>query len=377
MKKLWRLLISYLKKLDKHLLFAAIACSALGIVLIYSIFANSVSDFVYSSTYKTQIVASMLGIFVALVFSALDYKKLVKLWFLYVPAALGLVLLTFTGLGIQREGSDDKAWLDIGITAIQPSEFLKLAFIFSFAYHLIKVGDKLNKPLNVMLLATHAAVPILLVSAQGDQGTAIVFGVIFIVMIFVAGISWKYIAAAVIASPVLALIAWNYVLLEHHKKRIRIIFNPELDPLGTGNQQRQGKIALGSGQLYGKGLFGGEYSYVSEVQNDFIFSYLGQALGFIGCLVFLCVIAFICIKLISNALGAKDDLGKYICSGVFALFFSHYILNIGMVIGVMPVIGVPLPFVSAGGSAVLSMYIAIGMALSVHSHREKSNTLFY
>ncbi len=377
MKKLGKLLWSFVKKLDKYLLFAVTLCSALGIVLIYSIYKNGVSSSVYPSTYKTQLVATGLGIIAAMVISAIDYNKLAKLWFLYAPVAIGLVMLTFTPLGIQREGTDDRAWIDLGVTTFQPSEVLKLAFIFSFAYHLTKVGDKINNPLNVILLCAHGGAPILLVSAQGDQGTAIVFGVIFIMMIFVAGISWKYITAAVVASPILAVLAWNFLLLSHHKTRIKIIFNPDLDPLGAGNQQRQGKIALGSGQLYGKGLFGGEYSYVAEVQNDFIFSYLGQTLGFVGCMALCCVIAFICIKLMSNAAGAKDITGKLICTGVFALFFAHAVMNIGMVIGVMPVIGVPLPFVSAGGTAVLSMYMAIGMAMSVHSHNEKSNALFY
>jgi len=368
----------FVKKLDKMLLLAVTACSFLGIILIYSIFKNRVSvGYVFPSTYKTQFIAMVLGCSVAIILSLIDYQKLAKLWFLYMPAAVGLVFLTFTGLGKQRAGADDKAWLDIGVTTIQPSEFLKLAFILSFAYHLSKVHDKVNQPLNIFLLCVHGCFPIGLIALQGDFGTALVFTAIFLTMLFVGGISWKYVISALLASPILGLIAWNFLLQSNHKKRILIIFNPALDPLGAGNQQRQGKIALGSGQLFGKGLFGSDYSYVSEVQNDFIFSYLGQTLGFVGCVALISVLFIICIRLIRNSFMAKDKLGKYISVGVFSLLFTHTLLNIGMVLGVMPVIGVPLPFVSAGGTAVLSMYIAIGLAMSVYSHSEKKSSIFH
>lgn len=377
MKRLFKIIWKYYKKIDKLLLLAVTACACLGVVLIYSIYENKVSRYVYPATYKTQAIAIFLGIFVCVFISLIDYKNLAKLWYLYVPPALFMVLLTFTGLGKQRAGADDKAWLDIGITTLQPSEFLKLAFILSFAYHISKVHDKVNQPTHLMLLCFHGCIPIGLIALQGDYGTALVFTSIFVTMLFVGGLSWKYVLSALLASPLLGLLAWNFILQPNHKKRILIIFKPESDRLGTGFQQYQGKIALGSGQLFGKGLFGGDYSYVSEVQNDFIFSYLGQTLGFVGCLVLCGIISFICLKLIKNSLSAKDKLGQLISIGVFSLLFTHAFLNIGMVLGVMPVIGVPLPFVSAGGTAVLSMYIAIGLAMSVYSHSEKKNTIFY
>lgn len=377
MKKFFLIMRRFIHKLDKLLLLAVLACSALGVILIYSIYKNDISSYVFPSTYKTQIIGIVLGLGCAVIITLLDYEKLAKLWFLYMPASVFLVLLTFTSLGLQRsETVDDKAWLNLGFMTIQPSEVLKIAFILSFAYHLFKVEDKINKPLNVLLLCCHALVPIGLVALQGDYGTAIVFAAIFAVMIFVAGISWKYIAAALTAIPVLLILVWNFVLQQTHKDRILTIFNPELDPLGAGWQQAEGKIALGSGQLTGKGLFGGNYKYVVEMHNDFIFSYIGQTLGFVGCMIFCCVAVFMCIKILFDGQASKDTLGKYICTGVFSMLFVHYILNIGMVLGVMPVIGVPLPFVSAGGTAVVSMYIAIGLVLSVYAHSEKQASIF-
>lgn len=379
MKKAFKIIGHYFEKLDKLLLTTVLICSGLSVILLYSIYKNDVSASVIPLTYKTQFLATVIGIGFALILSLIDYNKLAKLWYLYAPVGIFLVLLTFTSIGTGRKGefADDRAWLDLGFTSIQPSEFLKLAFILSFSYHLSKVQDKVNKPFNLLMLCIHGAIPLGLVVLQGDDGTAIIFAVIFFVILFIGGLSWKYILSLIVASPILILIGWSKILSDNQRDRIRIIFNPELDPLGLGHQQIQGKIALGSGQLYGKGLFGGNYMYVSEMHNDFILSYIGQTIGFIGCVTVCVIIGVMCLKLLINAFTAKDILGRFICVGVFAMIFTHVFLNIGMVLGVMPVIGVPLPFISAGGSSVLSMYIAIGLALSVYAHSEKKNALFY
>lgn len=376
MKAVFRFIAGFFKRVDMVLLILVTACSALSVTLIYSIYINDVSSYVYPSTYKTQVIAMIAGTVVAIAISLFDYKKFIKIWYIYLPFAVFLVLLTFTPLGLQREGADDRAWINLGFTTLQPSEVLKLAFILSFAYHLQKVGKRLNEPKNVILLLLHAALPIGLIIVQGDDGTAIVFCVIALAMLFAAGISWKYIVSAFAALPLVGIVLWNFVLQQHQKNRILVTFSPELDPLGTGNQQRLGKIALGSGQVFGKGLFKGTYSYVPEVQNDFIFSYVGQTLGFVGCVALCIVITIICIRLVTNGNKSNDQQGNLICVGVFALIFVHAILNIGMVLGVMPVIGVPLPFISAGGTAMLSMYATIGLAMSVYSHSEKEYKIF-
>ena len=377
MKAILNIFVQYFKKLDKQLFIVVLACSCFSVVLLYSIVENKVVGNVSTGTYKTQFIAVILGSFIALVLSGIDYRKLSKLWFIYAPLSLILVLLTFTPLGYQRAGADDKAWLNLGFTTLQPSEILKLAFILSFAYHLSKVDTNVNTFKNLSLLCLHGLVPIGLVALQGDFGTALVFVMIFVFMLFAAGISFKYIFCALIGAPILGVIAWFTVLQPGHKKRILILFNPELDPLGVGNQQRQGKIALGSGQLFGKGLFGGDYSYVSEVHNDFIFSYVGQTLGFVGCMLLVAALSYICLKIVANSRIAKDNLGKYICIGVFGIIFTHCVMNIGMVLGVMPVIGIPLPFTSGGGTALLSMFIAIGLVMSTYSHSAKNYAVFY
>lgn len=290
---------------------------------------------------------------------------------------IGLTLLTFTSLGTSGlEGADDKAWIDLGFMTIQPAEFLKLAFILSFAYHCFKTKDFFNNPLNILGLCVHAGIPILLVMLQGDDGTAAVFVVIFLAILFVAGISWKYIAGAAIIAPIAIYFVWNYYLQPVHKNRILSIINPE--KYATADllyQTNLSKIALGSGQIEGKGLFGGDYSYVPVCHNDFIFSYIGQTLGFIGCLGVIILLGLMLLRILYNSLRA-DDLGKYICVGVFAYLFTHCVLNIGMVMGITPVIGIPLPFISAGGSAMLTATVSIGLVLSVYFHAERFNTLF-
>lgn len=380
-KKILKAVVRYFHKLDKGLLLAVLGVSALSVVLMYSLVQNGVTS-KSASMYKMQFICMCIGTALALIMSGLDYHWFTKLWFLYAPAALGLTMLTFTSLGYQPvEGVDDKAWINLGFTTLQPSEILKIAFIMTFAIHLSKVGEKINHILNVILLCIHGAIPTIIVVLQGDDGTAIVFIMIFAAMLFAAGISWKYILTAAVAAPAAIWVLWNKVMQPHQKLRFEVLWaeDPINDPQYTDiyYQQYWGKLALGSGQLFGKGLDADNYVSVPEVQNDFIFTYVGQCFGFVGCIALITVLAYICLKIVADSRIAKDDLGKYICVGVFAMIFIHCVLNIGMVLAVMPVIGVPLPFVSQGGSSMVSMFVSIGLVMSVYSHSEKNYRVFY
>ncbi|MBR7040026.1 MAG: FtsW/RodA/SpoVE family cell cycle protein, partial [Oscillospiraceae bacterium] len=169
----------YVRATDKSLLAAAILCSVISCMMIYSIAANSLIDRCDMSTFRTQVIASAMGLVIFTVLSVLDYNKFIKLWVVYAPVAIALVLLTFTGLGYKRSGADDQAWLQIGPFYLQPSELLKLAFILTFAFHLSRVEERMNELPQMLLLCLHAAVPVGLIGLQGDYGTAIVFAVIF------------------------------------------------------------------------------------------------------------------------------------------------------------------------------------------------------
>lgn len=376
MKTILGYIWQYFRKLDKMLFLAAAALSVLSVILLYSIYANGAATIaVDSGLYKKQAVAVAAGWAAALMLSAVDYHKILKLWVLYAPAAVILSLLTFTSLGIEVD--DDRAWLDLGITTIQPAELLKIAFVTTFALHLSKVGDRINRFSNVVLLCLHAAIPTLIVVIQGDDGTASVFVMIFVIMMFAAGISWKYILPCLIALPAALYLVWTRFMKPFQKMRFMVLFDDELDPLGIGYHQRVSKTALGSGQIFGKGLMGGDYVKVPEAANDFIFTYVGQCFGFIGCIAVMAVLTYVCMKILADSRIAKDDLGKYLCVGVYAMICVHCILNLGMVFGMMPVIGVPLPFMSQGGTSALSMYIGIGIVMSTYSHSEKKYHVFY
>lgn len=379
MKRFLKKVLEYIKRLDKPLIILCLAASAFSVVLLYSMYVNDVG-YVNSSYYKTQIAAVIIGAVAMLIIAGMDYHLISKLWVIYTPLVLGLVMLLFTSLGQGVQGADDIGWLKIAGVSVQPSELLKIVFVMTFSTHLWKDGKNINKPLHFALFCAHGLFPIGLISLQGDDGTALVFGCMFIIMIVGAGLSWKYIVLGCLAVPSVAYVAWNFLMQSHHKARFLILFDKEMQQSeinGIFHQQYWGRIALGSGGMTGTGLFGGDYVYVPEIQNDFIFSYIGNALGFVGCFATVLLLLAICFKVFANSFLAKDKLGKYICLGVFAMIFFHFAINLGMVLVLVPVIGIPLPFISAGGTSTVSLYCAIGLVLSVYGHRNKTYHMFY
>ena len=375
MKTVLKWLGNYFRHIDWILMAVCLCISAFDIFLLKSL--NEIG-FVKQDDIITQIVAAGIGIFAAIIIGMIDYKRMAKYWFIYAPLALILQLLLYTPLGIRRD--DDLAWLNLGVVTIQPSEILKLAFILSLAWHITKLGDKMNSLPHFLLLCAHFLVPFAIIMHQGDAGSALVFLFIFVCMMFAGGISWIYIVAGLAAVPAVGYVAWNFVMKDHHRKRFQMIFDEALqeeERLGAYMQQYNAKIAMGSGQLTGLGTHSDAYTYVPEGYNDFIFSYIGMLFGFIGCMAVVLALAVLCLKLLSDASSAIDPLGRLICVGVFALFTFHCIINIAMVISVGPVVGIPLPFVSAGGTSLVMSYASLGPVLSVVSHREKKKHMFY
>ena len=368
MKEFREQLADYFRRLDKTLILAALACSVLSVVLLNSIYVNDVLD-IGADDGITQAVAAVIGFAAMITVSVLDFHKFTKLWYIYVPVILLMVVLTFTSLGYQREGADDQAWLNLGFISIQPSEFLKIVFIMTFSLHLSKDEANMNHPLHMLLLLLHGAVPLGIVVLQGDYGTAVVFAMMMIMMLMMANIAWQYVAAAMVAIPAAVWVIWNYVLGDLHKNRILVLLNPGTDPEGLEYQQDLGLTALASGKIFGVGVYSGdEYISVPEVHNDFIFAYVGETLGFVGAMAVVLVLTLLCMRVLLDGLRLPDRQGMLICMGVFAMLLTHCVMNIGMVLKVMPVIGIPLPFLSAGGSATLSMYIALGLVLSARLH---------
>ncbi|WMJ23608.1 FtsW/RodA/SpoVE family cell cycle protein [Paludicola sp. MB14-C6] len=350
------------------ILVICLCASSISCISMYSFYKTGIIGL---KPFATQVIAVVLGAIAACVISSIDYVILAKLWKIYTPFALFLVLLTFTPLGITPADTDDKAWLNLGVTTLQPSELLKLAFIFTFSLHLVKVGENINKPKDFLKLCIHGAIPTLLIVKQGDLGSALVFFAIFVAMMFAGGLSLKFIAVGITGGVVAAPLIWNFLLPAHLQKRFLVALHPETDILDKGMQQYKGRIALGSGGLDGRGLFFDNLFNVPKAHNDFIFSYIGQTLGFVGCIITLLIIVALCVKILLTARMAKDNLGMYICIGVFAIYLFQSIVNIGMVLCVLPVIGITLPLFSSGGTSVLVSYMAIGMVMSVYRVNKK------
>lgn len=373
MKTVFSAIGRYIKETDWMLMLCCFSLSSFSTLLIYSLYKNG--EIGRLNTVLVQPAMALCGIVAAIILSKIDYHMMARLWKWHSVLCYGLALLVFP-FGIQRvDWVDDKAWLPIPFTSIsfQPSELLKISFIITFAYHLSKVKDQLNRPKQLLLLCIHGAIPCGLIHLQGDDGTVLVMAVIFASMLFVAGLSWKYIVPVLAMIPPAAVVLWNFFLDDDKKNRILAIIRPELVDSAITWQQDRGLISIGNGGLWGNGIFmeTGQFRYVPEVYNDFIFTYIGETVGFIGCIAVLAALAFLCIRILHSALHALDDLGKFICVGVFAMMAIQIIINIGMCLGVLPVIGVTLPFLSAGGTSTGTLYLGIGVVLSVYMHSGK------
>lgn len=316
-----------------------------------------------------QLVAFVIGIIAVLLLLLIDYNSFGDMQtILYVVN----ILLLVSVLVIGSENKGAKSWIDLGPINFQPSEVVKIGFILTFAKHLEARKDKLNNIGDVAVSIGYIMVPIALIFLQNDTGTALVFLFISAMMLFAAGINYKYIIGAIGGFLVSLPLLW-LALQPYQKNRILVFLNPERDPRGSGYHVIQSKTAIGSGQFFGEGLFHGTLNnngFIPERHTDFIFSVLGEELGFIGAILVIALFMILLLRCIHLAKAAKDTYGMLICVGVTAMYLFHVLENIGMTIGVMPVTGIPLPFVSYGGSSLVANMLAIGIVLNVGMRRQ-------
>ncbi len=357
---------------DVKLLFAVIIASLFGIFVINSA-AHALPG---SSRYVVvQSAAFLLGLIAAVVIANMDYSILYSLR--HVAMGVGGVLLVLVLiLGFGREDTGTQGWINIGFVNIQPAEIAKVCFLVTMSSHISHIHEDINSISNIGLLILHLAVPVGLILLQPDTGTAMVFIFMFIVMMFFAGISYKYIFSAIGVGAVGFFGIWNFYLNNIQKARIFSFLDPESDPLGTGYHIIQSKIAVGSGELFGSGYMQGtqtQMGYLPERQTDFIFSVICEELGFIGAIIVIALLFFIIYRIFINARRARDTFGEMLCIGAGAMLLFHTVENIGMCINLLPITGIPLPFFSYGGSNMLTSMIAIGIVCSVSLHR-RTNT---
>lgn len=376
MKKTISAILHHIRRAGPLLLLLCMICSALSVALLLAMSLDETTAYLASVESHVPLVqagAAGLGVLAALALSRADYHTLAKLWKLHLPVCVLLVLLTFTSAGMAVGDADDRAWIRLfgGIMSLQPTELLKISFILTFACHLAHVGAELNRLHNVLLLSAHAGALILLVHFQGDDGTALIFGIIFLSMMFVAGWSWWYLLLGGTLCVCAAPLVWMYVMNDDQRSRVLGLYLRGEDTERILYQQNHALVSIGSGQVVGSGLFSGDYSYVPSMRNDFIFSFIGNTLGFVGCMFVLLLLLGICVRILWTSHIALDSLGRLLCIGVFAMIASQVIVNIGMNLMLLPVIGVTLPLFSAGGTSVLSVYLGIGIVLSVSAHSKR------
>lgn len=371
MQKIIKGLTKFFTKSDVILWLLTIAASVYSILLIKSMQRSS--DYSYITP---QLLALVIGYIAAIVITLIDYERIARLWPLLAAVSLGLLVLVFL-IGRNVSGTDDTAWITLpGGVSFQPSELVKIFFIITFAKHmqLLKDNEMLYSLVGVISLLIHMGIPVVLIHMQGDDGTVLIFLFMFILMAFIGGVQLRYFLIMILLLAAGIPIFWTYFLNEEQKSRFTAVFDIDGNAMKTyGWQQYQGKVSVASGGLSGTGLGNGPRvasGIVPEQENDFIYTVAGEELGFIGCALLLFILLLICIKVMMDAMKARDYLGKMICVGVFSMIGVQTVINVGMVLGLLPVIGITLPFFSSGGSSLMSVLIGIGLVQSVFYHKD-------
>jgi len=361
----------YIRQSNKLLFLVSVIISAFGLIAVKS------AQRAYNTDYfKTQLMAILIGYAVAFVITLIDYHEYGNLWYLVAGFCIFLMLYTLAfATSVQSSGGvNARAWITIAGRSFQPSELVKIGFMVTFAKHasMTKESGRINSFLHVALLGVHALIPMLLCHFQGDDGAAIIFFCMFLFMSFGAGVQKRYFLAVIGAIIVCVPILWNTgFLAEYQKLRFTSVFHlddPNFDR-NTIYQQLQGRTSIGSGKFLGQGLFEGPRVTNGTVpfqHSDYIFSTIGEELGFVGCcLALLLIFALLAITLYC-AVTAKDTEGAIICYGFCGLIASQTIFNIGMCLALLPVMGVTLPFFSAGGSSAMCLYFGLGLVQNVY-----------
>lgn len=359
-----------LTNFDWFLLADALLIIAIGISAIYSATAADYQSFRMSLAFRQLLWLAISLPFLAIVLS-LDYHTICRYApVLYITMIVALVVLLFLGKTI----SGSRRWIQLGPMSIQPSEFSKLVMIAILARYFERVKkQELLKLRDLLIPGFLIAIPFFLIAKQPDLGTSIIIVLISFSIILLVGINKKSLVILFSAGLVSIPFLWSF-LKDYQKKRVLTLFNPNSDPLGTGYHAIQSKIAVGSGELWGKGFLEGTQSrlnFLPEKHTDFIFATIAEETGFIGGMVILILFAFLIYKGISIAHQCKDRLGLFIAAGVTSMLTYHIVLNIGMAVGIAPIVGIPLPFISYGGSSLFTFLMATGLLLNVNMRNYK------
>ena len=360
-----------LKRIDPVLFSASLFLSLLSIITIF----GSVDNFGRSKLVM-QIAMTALGVVAVFLVANLDYRFFIDRFavIMFLASAFLLAITLFFGITGENMETENRSWLTIPVVgiAIQPSEFVKITFLCTFAKHIETVKDRLNRPSTLLGLGVHAGVIVGLILLSGDLGVALVYIGLIAVMLYCGGLSlWYFGGAAALLGVSLPLI-WNFLLKPYQKMRIIYGFDPSLDPQNYGRQALMSRDAIANGGLFGRGLFGGSvYEDLTASHTDFIFATVCEKFGYIGGFLVVAGLAVIVVRLIQLGMRARDGMGRLICCGIAGIMILQTVENLWMCLGLVPVVGITLPFLSAGGSSMLALYVLMGFAHSVYAQEKK------
>ncbi len=346
------------------LLITIIAC--IGFAMLYSVAGGSLSPWA-----DKQMIRFVIGFALMIGVACVD----IRFWlsFAYPAYAVSLVLLIavvvagHAGLGAQR-------WITLGPLELQPSEPMKIALVLALARYLHGLSvEEVSKPLRLAIPLVMIAMPAGLVAIQPNLGTTLILAADGTALLFLAGLSWWWIAPTLSGIAAAIPIAWRFVLHDYQKARVLTFLNPESDALGAGWNITQAKIAIGSGGAAGKGFLQGTQSrlnFLPEKHTDFIITNFGEEFGFVGCIALLILFAVVIGYGVQTAMSARSQFGRLLAMGIILNFFFYIMINSAMVMGLIPVVGIPMPLISYGGTAMLAVMFGFGLLLSVHVHRQ-------
>lgn len=347
--------------IDFIIIIITFALAILGLFVIYSASGQN-EQIVYKHSVRLIVAFSMMLIIAQIPITSI--QRWAPILYLFgIILLLAVLLVGDTGKGAQR-------WLNLGFVRFQPSEIMKLALPIAISWFF---ADKALPPnlLRIFQALVIIVIPVLLIAKQPDLGTSILVAMAGISIIFVTGISWKIITGSILLLLPGAAVLWTF-MHEYQKQRVLTFLNPEQDPLGAGYHIIQSKIAIGSGGFYGKGWLEGTQSHLEflpERSTDFIFAVYCEEFGFIGVLFLIALYLILIMRGLYIAIHAQETFGKLLASGIILTFFVYVFVNIGMVTGQLPVVGVPLPLISYGGSSIVTLMIGFGLLMSIETHK--------
>jgi len=345
-------------------LIVLIAC--FGFAALYSAAGGNMSPWAAS-----QMVRFGVGLFLLLAIACVDLR--VWMGIAYPAYAVALLLLVAVEVA-GRVGMGAQRWLELGPLALQPSEPMKITLVLALSRYLHGLGpDDVSRPLRLVVPLLMILAPAALVLMQPNLGTATLLAVGGAMLLFLAGLSWRWIASTAVAVAIAIPSAWLFLLHDYQKLRVLTFLNPDSDALGAGWNTAQAKIALGSGGLLGKGFLMGTQSglnFLPEKQTDFIIAIIGEEFGFFGLMLLLGMFAAVIWNGVQISLAARSHFGRLLAMGVTLNFFLYIMINGLMVVGLIPVVGIPMPLVSYGGTAMMTVMIGFGLLMGVHVHRQ-------